>query len=100
MNFAVCILAHHNPWIMTASLISLAMQEPCEDFDLHIVYIQGNGDCSDRESYKEYYEIVAKNDQLNVQLTPDDTRIINIIGATRFDACLAWVYEMVFRRSL
>jgi len=61
------------------------MQKSHEDFDLHIIYIRGNGECRDRESYKEFYEIVDKNNDLNIQLTPDDTRIIDIIEGTRFE---------------
>ena len=56
MKLAVCILAHHKPWLISATLISLLLQgHRC--FDLHIIYIKGDGNNRDRESYKRFYEI-------------------------------------------
>ena len=44
MKYAICILAHHKPWLIMSSLVSLAMQDvDPKDYDLHIIYIKGNG---------------------------------------------------------
>ena len=61
MKLAICILAHHKPWLIMSSLISLAMQKN-NNYDLHIIYIRGNGECRDFDGYKEFYE--ANSDTL------------------------------------
>ncbi len=64
MTNSVCILAHHNPWLFNSSIISLMMQN-YSDYELHIIYIKGDG-------YKTH-----KNK--NIQLTPDDERILKFL---------------------
>jgi hypothetical protein len=83
MRFSICILAHHKPWLMMSSLISLAMQDN-KDFDLHIIYIRGNGDNRNKESYRKFYDISDKSQDFNPHLTDDDGRIIELLKSTSF----------------
>ena len=86
MKLAICILVHHNPWLMMSSLISLAMQRNT-DYDLHVINIKGTGECRDRESYKEFYKIADESNEsmANGQLTSDDNRIIDIVNSLKID---------------
>ena len=84
MRYAICILAHHKPWLMMSSLISLAMQTE-RDYDLHIIYIKGDGNCRDRLSYGEYHEITDRTKEYNTMLSPSDERILEILRGTKFD---------------
>jgi len=77
-DFGIFILAHHNPWLMMGSIISLAMQSE-KDFDLNIVYIRGNGICQSNPNYKTFYEIQKKSKEDNYQLTNDDERILDFL---------------------
>ncbi len=85
MKFSICILAHHKPWLMMSSLISLAMQDD-NDFDLHIIYIRGNGgeNTKNRESYRKYYDIANRTKDCNTHLTSDDDRILDLLKNTDY----------------
>jgi hypothetical protein len=83
MKYSICILAHHKPWLMMSSIISLAMQEDTE-FDLHVIYIRGDGENRDRESYSNFFEIADRDLSKNFQLTNDDKRILAILKDTNF----------------
>ena len=78
MKYSIFILMHHNPWLINASLISLLMQNR-KDYDLHLIYIKGNGEQRHKDSYKKFYKIVDRNDESNRQLTLDDNRILDFL---------------------
>ena len=78
MKLAICVLAHHKPWLISSTLISLLLQT-YKNFDLHIIYIKGDGGNRNRESYKKFYEIADKNDDFNPQMSPDDPRILSML---------------------
>ena len=59
-----------------------------QDYDLHIIYIRGNGECRDKSSYQEFYEILDRTKLGNTQLSSDDERILDIIKKTNFNAGL------------
>ncbi len=82
MKLAICILIHHKPWLIMASLISLAMQKN-KDYDLHIINIKGTGECRNRESYKEFHKLADKENENkpNDKLSSDDERIIDIVNS-------------------
>ena len=84
MKYAICILAHHYPWLMMSSLISLAIQKE-RDYDLHIIYIKGNGDLRNRNSYREFYEIADRTKHYNPQLTPDNEQILELLKNIDYD---------------
>jgi hypothetical protein len=58
------------------------------DYDLHIIYIRGNGECRDRESYKEFYKVADQTSEYNPQLTSDDERILDIVNSLKIDYTL------------
>ena len=78
MKLSICILAHHKPWLMMSSLVSLAMQSD-HDFDVHVIYIKGNGDNREKKSYKEFYEILDRTKDGNPQLSEDNKKILDIV---------------------
>ncbi len=82
-KLGICILAHHKPWLIMSSLVSLAMQTD-NDFDIHIIYIKGNGENRSKESYQEFYEISDKINEHNIHLSEDDNRILNIVNKTNY----------------
>jgi len=82
-NLGIFILAHHKPWLMMGSIISLAMQTE-KDFDLNIIYIKGDGNCKQNQNYKKFNEIQKKSKERNYQLTIDDERIIEVLKNTNF----------------
>ena len=83
MKFSICILAHHKPWLMMSSLISLSLQDN-KDFDLHIIYIRGDGNNRDRDSYRKFYDISDRTQDFNPHLTNDDERILDILNNSGF----------------
>lgn len=84
MKLAICILAHHKPWLISATLMSLLLQGH-RHFDLHIIYIKGDGNNRDKETYKKFYEIADKDKEFNPQMSPDDPRIISLIESLEVD---------------
>ena len=84
MKLAICILAHHKPWLISSTLISLMLQT-YRDFDLHVIYIKGDGDNRNRESYKRFYEIADKDNEFNPQMSPDDPRILSLLENLNID---------------
>lgn len=87
MKYAIFILVHHNPWLINASLISLLLQTR-QDYDLHFIYIRGDGEQRNKESYKEFYQIVNQENKGNIQLTPDDITIFNFIKNSKLNYTL------------
>lgn len=84
MKYAIFILVHHNPWLFNASLISLLSQTR-QDYDLHFIYIKGNGEARDNLNYSDFYNIVDNDNQANAQLTPDDERILKFIKSLKMN---------------
>ena len=87
MKYAIFILVHHNPWLINASLITLLAQTN-QEYDLHFIYIKGDGDLRKNNNYKEFYEIADSQSEVNVQLTPDDERILNFINKLKLNFTL------------
>jgi hypothetical protein len=75
---------------MMSSLITLAAQGK-QDYDLHIIFIEGDGKCTERNSYARYHEINARINEGNIQLSNDDRRILTILEATNFDVTFHYV---------
>ena len=74
MKISICIVTHHRPYYIIASLISLALQK-FNDYDLHIIFIKGDG------SEKKYpkYDKLAKKFKKNSYLTKSCKEIITIL---------------------
>ena len=72
---AIVFCVHHKPWLMMATLLTLAIQDR-EDTDLYFVYNLGDGR-NQRESYREY-ERVAAQCGVNAQLSPFDERVRSV----------------------
>ena len=87
MKYAIFILIHHNPWLINASLISLLLQTR-QDYDLHFIYIRGDGEKKNKEEFNNYYKIIGENNIGNFQLTPDDENILKFIKNTNLNYTL------------
>jgi hypothetical protein len=83
MKYAICILAHHKPWLMMGSLITLSLQGK-QEYDLHIIYIQGTGECEHKDTYSDYHDIVRRTGQGNPQLSQDQESVLDIVRQTGF----------------
>jgi hypothetical protein len=75
MKTSVCVVTHHKPYFIMASLISLALQK-FNDYDLHIIFIKGDG------SEKKYpkYDRLSKKFKKNSKLSNSSKEIITIIN--------------------
>jgi len=71
-RLAIVFCAHHKPWLMMSSLLTLVSQDR-PDADLFIVYNTGDGTLP-RESYREF-ERLSSQTEGNVQLSPFDPRV-------------------------
>jgi hypothetical protein len=71
-RLAIVFCAHHKPWLMMGTLLTLASQEP-QDADLFVAYNVGNGEV-DLPSYREYRAISATAG-VNAQLSDFDPRV-------------------------
>ena len=56
MKISINIVTHHKPFLITASLISLALQK-FDNFDLHIIFIKGDGT---KKKYQKYDKLKKK----------------------------------------
>ena len=56
MKTSICIVTHHKPYFIMASLISLALQK-FDDYDLHIIFIEGDGS---EKKYPKYERLSKK----------------------------------------
>ena len=81
MNVSVCILAHHKPWLLTSSLISLLSQDDL-DFELNIIYI--SGDIKKNSKLKTYEDIKSDTEEENKQITKEDKEILEILENFNF----------------
>ncbi|MBF0353732.1 MAG: hypothetical protein HQL43_00650 [Alphaproteobacteria bacterium] len=107
-RIAVAICLHHKPWLAMASLLSLLTQER-QDFDLFLLFNEGDGSCPNKESYSEYnallnaesasnliaqspliekssyaeYDRVARRAGINPKLSPFDERLNEICRLNR-----------------
>ena len=77
MKTALCVLIHHKPWLVMSTLISVFMQND-RDFDLHFIFIKGDGKWHNKESYKEFFEIIRNSNEDNRQLSDSDNRLLKI----------------------
>jgi hypothetical protein len=75
---AIFILAHHKPWLLWSTLISLAAQDEI-NFDLHVIYINGDGSCTSREEYDPYRKFAQRAGLTNSQLSNDDTKVLDLL---------------------
>ncbi len=81
MNISVCILAHHKPWLLTSSLISLLYQDDL-NFELNIIYIKGSIKKNDKLA--RYKEIENNTKEENFQITNEDKEILEILKNFNF----------------
>jgi hypothetical protein len=81
-KLAIVFCAHHKPWLMMSTLLTLVSQER-QDADLFFAYNVGDGAIA-RESYREYREI-AECAGVNTQLSPFDERVREVCRLHRDD---------------
>ena len=81
MNVSVCILAHHKPWLLTSSLISLLSQDDL-DFELNIIYI--SSDIKKNSKLKTYEDIKCDTEEENKQITKEDKEKLEILENFNF----------------
>jgi hypothetical protein len=74
MKTSICIVTHHKPFLITASLISLALQK-FNDYDLHIIFIKGNGN---HKKYLQYNKLISKYKK-NTKLSKSSNQILTIL---------------------
>jgi hypothetical protein len=72
-KLALVYCVHHKPWLVMGSLVS-ALSQSCRDFDLIFLYQNGDGSCSEKESYNEYRQI-ARECGKNIMLSEYDPRV-------------------------
>jgi hypothetical protein len=53
---ALAFLAHHKPYLIMSTILSCLMQD-YQDFDLFIIFNEGDGQCPDRPGYRQYLEL-------------------------------------------
>ena len=74
MKIGINIVTHHKPFLITASLISLAIQN-FDDYDLNIIFIKGDGT---RKKYPKYTKLTNKYKK-NTQLSKSSNEILSIL---------------------
>jgi len=74
MKSSICIVTHHKPYFIMASLISLALQK-FNDYDLHIIFIEGDGS---KKKYPKYDKLLKKFKK-NSKLSNSSKEIITIV---------------------
>ena len=77
MKYGLFILVHHNSWLINTSLISLLLQTR-QDYDLHFVYIRGDGEQKNKQSYKGFIKLLIRKIK-QYSTYPDDIAILNFI---------------------
>ena len=82
MKILINILAHHKPWLIETSLISLLSQDDL-NFNLNIIYIQGSGENDDTD-LKNYNKLSQGTNKKNKQLTDAEPKILNILKNVKF----------------
>lgn len=81
-KLAIALCAHHKPWLLMSTLISLAMQD-YRDFDLYFLNQAGDGSCLQKPSYAEYFRLAERYGAF-VQLSSCDQRVKEIFAKTGF----------------
>ncbi len=76
-NVAVVLCCHHKPWLIMSTLITLAVQD-YQDYDIFVLFQEGDGKCLDKPSYREYFHLAEKHG-VNIQLSPHDRRVRDIV---------------------
>ena len=71
-RLAIVFCAHHKPWLMMASLVTLVAQGDV-DADVFVAYNIGDG-ALETATYAEYRDLAAR-DGVNTQLSPFDPRV-------------------------
>lgn len=71
-RLAIVFCAHHKPWLMMSSLLTLCSQDR-PDADIFVAYNVGNGAAS-KPSYETYRALQSASAQ-NLQLSPFDPRV-------------------------
>lgn len=82
-KLAIAICVHHKPWLIMGTLITLAMQDN-KDYDLYFIYQKGEGNCPEKETYKEYREIADKDEGFT-QLSPYDENVRLVVEQAKFN---------------
>lgn len=77
MKIAICIAVHHKPYMIMSTIISLAVQTFTK-YDLHFLFIKGDGNNIKRKEYREYNSIKKKNKK-NRKLSAENNTILKII---------------------
>jgi len=78
MKIFICILAHHKPWLLWSTLMSLVAQDR-QQFHLHIIYIRGDGQCVDRPEYARYHAVSTAEGEINPQLSQDNPAVLKVL---------------------
>lgn len=92
-KLAVVLCLHHKPWLGMSTLITLALQD-YKDFDLYLLYQAGDGSCLKKESYRDYFNLVQKNEGFT-QLSNYDERVKIIVNQFKHNN----IYEMEFEND-
>ena len=74
---AIALCCHHKPWLVMSTLLSLALQD-FQDYDVFVLFQDGDGQCLKKASYEPYFRL-AKKYGINVQLSPHDGRVLDIL---------------------
>ncbi|HPB67323.1 MAG TPA: hypothetical protein PLT76_06110 [Candidatus Omnitrophota bacterium] len=74
---AIALCCHHKPWLIMSTLLTLALQD-FQDYDVFILFQDGDGQCLKKTSYAPYFRLAEKYG-VNVQLSPADERVLNIL---------------------
>ncbi len=59
---AVVFCAHHRPWLMMSTLITVVVQD-YQDADFYVIYNVGDGQCPQKLSYQDYHRIAERRAQ-------------------------------------
>ncbi|MFA5260645.1 MAG: hypothetical protein WC450_05390 [Candidatus Omnitrophota bacterium] len=88
---AIALCCHHKPWLIMSTLLSLALQD-FQDYDVFILFQDGDGRCLTKTSYAPYFRL-AKNYGINIQLSPADEPVLNILRQVKGKAVTEMHFE-------
>ncbi len=74
---AIALCCHHKPWLIMSTLLTLALQD-FQDYDIFVLFQNGGGECYAKPAYAPYFRLAEKYG-VNVQLSPADERVLNIL---------------------
>ncbi len=88
---AIALCCHHKPWLIMSTLLTLALQD-FQDYDIFSLFQDGDGQCLKKTSYAAYFRLAEKYG-INVQLSPADDRVLNILRQVKGKAVTEMHFE-------